>query len=166
MHRRPLAVDCVFAVAGAEDEPVELVELLPLILLPGGQRTPEHLEAAGGLLVRLLPELPVRTFLGVHLLEREIAPIDLEVVRTELLSHVADPLGRAECPRAEEIKIEVNRYRLPICRHELNPPKHSKQLCLRCIQYYQFGSCFTTCIDAATCRSSAGRSPLLSITMS
>ena len=62
MDRRTLAVDRVLAVAGAEDELVEVVELLALIRRSCGQRSPEHLKAAGGLLFRLLPELPLRTF--------------------------------------------------------------------------------------------------------
>src|SRR4029079_3327686 len=108
VNGRSLSVDRVLAVTGAEDEAMELVQLPTLVLLPGCQRAPEHLEAAAGVRVRLLPELPLRTLLGVHLLEWEIAPVDLEVIRADLITDIPDPLCCAERQWAEEIKIKVN----------------------------------------------------------
>src|SRR4051812_18931395 len=91
-----------------EPPEVEALESV-LTLVERSDGGAESLPASGSMVERLLPDLPVRTLVRVHLLEREEPPIEFERA-IELGSNIAEPCRTGMRIGAEIVDIDVDCY--------------------------------------------------------
>jgi hypothetical protein len=103
----PLAVVLAVLVLQPEERGVESTEGI-LALELGGYRRLEGGPTARAVRVGLLPELPLRTLRRIDLLQREVAPIDVERL-AGLLFDPLQPDRRSVDERSAVVEVDVHR---------------------------------------------------------